>query len=112
MPIYVGGLSEAGMRRAAHHDGWIGDLYSTDEAARHAKRLAEIRDEIGADGDFRFITALTVCLLPEQFAAAEASGVTDVWTMPWAYYHGLDCTVEQKVEGIQRFAEDVIKPLS
>ncbi|HET6166049.1 MAG TPA: TIGR03619 family F420-dependent LLM class oxidoreductase [Marmoricola sp.] len=112
IPIYVGGLSEAGMRRAARHDGWIGDLYSTEDASRHARRLAEIRDEIGVDGDFRFITALTDCFLPEQFAAAESSGVTDVWTMPWAYYHGLDCTLEQKVEGIHRFAEDVIAPLS
>ena len=112
IPIYVGGLSEAGMRRAARHDGWIGDLYTTDEAAGHARRLAEIREEIGADGDFRFITALTDCFLPDQFAVAEERGVTDVWTMPWAYYHGLECTLEQKLDGIQRFAEDVLKPLA
>ena len=111
IPIYVGGLSEVGMRRAARHDGWIGDLYSIEEASRHARRLAEIREEIGATGDFRFITALTDAFLPEQFAAAEAGGVTDVWTMPWAYYHGLDCTLEQKVDGIQRFAGDVLEPL-
>jgi probable F420-dependent oxidoreductase len=112
VPIYVGGLSEVGMRRAARHDGWIGDLYSTEEAGRHARRLAEIRDEIGAEGDFRFITALNDCLLPEQFAAAEEVGVTDVWTMPWAYYHGLECTLEQKLDGIERFAADVVAPLA
>ncbi|MCW2855108.1 MAG: rutA 1 [Marmoricola sp.] len=111
IPIYVGGLSEVGMRRAARHDGWIGDLYSIEEASGHARRLAEIREEIGATGDFRFITALTDAFLPEQFAAAEAGGVTDVWTMPWAYYHGLDCTLEQKVDGIRRFAADVLEPL-
>jgi len=111
IPIYVGGLSEAGMRRAARHDGWIGDLYTTEEAGRHARRLAEIRDEIGAEGDFRFITALTDAFLPEQFATAEEVGVTDVWTMPWAYYHGLDCSLEQKLDGIQRFAADVLEPL-
>ncbi|MCW2754686.1 MAG: rutA 1 [Marmoricola sp.] len=111
IPIYVGGLSEAGMRRAARHDGWIGDLYSIEEASAHAHRLAEIREEIGATGDFRFITALTDAFAPEQFAAAEAGGVTDVWTMPWAYYHGLACTLEQKVDGIRRFAADVLEPL-
>ena len=111
IPIYVGGLSEVGMRRAARHDSWIGDLYSTEEAGKHAKRLAEIRDELGRDGDFRFITALTDAFLPEQFAAAAEVGVTDVWTMPWAYYHGLECTLEQKIDGIQRFAEDVLRPL-
>lgn len=111
IPIYVGGLSEVGMRRAARHDGWIGDLYSIEEATGHARRLAEIREEIGATGDFRMITALTDAFLPEHFAAAEAGGVTDVWTMPWAYYHGLECTLEQKLDGIGRFAEDVLEPL-
>ena len=111
IPIYVGGLSEVGMRRAARHDGWIGDLFTVEEATTHAKRLAEIRDELGRDGDFRMITALSDAFLPEQFAAAEAGGVTDVWTMPWAYYHGLECSLEQKLDGIARFAEDVLRPL-
>ena len=57
------------------------------------------------------ITALTDAFQPEQFAAAEEQGVTDVWTMPWAYYQGLDATLEQKLDGIRRFAEDVIVPL-
>ncbi|MBO9523346.1 MAG: TIGR03619 family F420-dependent LLM class oxidoreductase [Nocardioidaceae bacterium] len=111
IPVYVGGLSEVGMRRAARHDGWIGDLYTVEEAGRHARRLAELRDETGATGEFRMITALTDAFLPEHFAAAEEAGVTDVWTAPWAYYHRLDCPLEQKLEGIERFAEDVLAPL-
>ena len=111
VPIYVGGLSEVAFARAARHDGWIGDLYTIEEAGRHARRLAEIRDGIGATRDFRVITALTDAFLPEQFADAEAQGVTDVWTMPWAYYHGLDASLEQKLDGIRRFAEDVLAPL-
>jgi probable F420-dependent oxidoreductase len=111
VPVYVGGLSEVAFARAARHDGWIGDLYTTDEAGRHARRLAEIRQEAGANGEFRMITALTDAFLPDQFAAAEEAGVTDVWTMPWAYYHGLDATLEQKLDGIRRFAADVIVPL-
>jgi hypothetical protein len=31
--------------------------------------------------------------------------------MPWAYYHGLDASLEQKLDGIQRFAEDVLERL-
>jgi alkanesulfonate monooxygenase SsuD/methylene tetrahydromethanopterin reductase-like flavin-dependent oxidoreductase (luciferase family) len=111
VPVYVGGLSEVAFARAARHDGWIGDLYTIEEAGRHARRLAEIRELAGATGDFRVITALTDAFLPEQFAMAEEAGVTDVWTMPWAYYHGLDATLEQKVDGIRRFAQDVIAPL-
>jgi hypothetical protein len=32
--------------------------------------------------------------------------------MPWAYFHGLDATLEQKLDGMQRFAQDVLAPLS
>ena len=112
VPVYVGGLSEVAFARAARHDGWIGDLYSTEEAARHAARLHELRAEVGATGDFRVITALTDAFTPQQFADARELGITDVWTMPWAYYHGLDATLEQKLDGIRRFAGDVLAPLA
>jgi len=112
VPVYVGGLSEVAFARAARHDGWIGDLYSTEEAVRHATRLRELRDEIGATGGFRVITALTDAFTPAHFAAAGQQGITDVWTMPWAYYHGLDATLEEKLDGIRRFADDVLVPLA
>ena len=111
IPVIVGGLSEVAFRRAARHDGWVGDLYSTDEAIGHATRLAEVRREIGAEGDFSVITALTDAFLPEHFERAEAGGVTDCWTMPWAYHHGLECTLEQKLDGLEQFARNVIRPL-
>lgn len=111
IPVYVGGLSEVAMRRAARHDGWVGDLYTIEEAAGHAATLARMREEAGNDRDFSFITALTDAFLPEQFAAAEERGITDVMTMPWAYYHGLEATLEQKLDGMERFAADVLRPL-
>lgn len=111
IPVIVGGLSEVAFRRAARHDGWVGDMYSVDEAIAHAGRLADVRRELGAEGDFSVITALNDAFLPEHFERAEAGGVTDCWTMPWAYYHGLDCTLEQKVDGLERFAKDVLVPL-
>ena len=112
IPVYVGGLSEIAFARAARHQGWVGDLYTIEEAARHAARLHEIRDEIGAEGDFSVITALTDAFLPEHFTRAESLGVTDVWTMPWAYYFGTECTLEQRLEGLERFHADVIAPLN
>ncbi len=112
VPIYIGGLSEIAFARAARHDGWVGDIYTIEEASRHATRLREIREETGATGDFSIITALSDAFLPEHFEAAEAAGVTETWTMPWAYYHGVDATLEQKLEGMERFAADVIVPLA
>lgn len=112
IPILIGGLSEIAFKRAARHDGWVGDIYTTDEAIEIAARIAEVRREAGAEGDFAVITALKDAFLPEHFARAEAGGITDCWTMPWAYYHGLECTVEQKIDGMERFAADVLVPVN
>ena len=111
IPVYVGGLSEVAFRRAARHDGWVGDLYTVEEAAAHAATLARMREEAGNERDFSVITALTDAFTPEQFARAGELGVTDVMTMPWAYYHGLDVGLEQKLDGLERFAQDVLEPL-
>ncbi len=111
VPILVGGLSEIAFQRAARHDGWVGDIYTVEEAVGHAARLQEVRAEQGATGDFSVITALSDAFLPDHFAAAEAGGVTEVWTMPWVYYHGMDATLEQKLDGMERFATDIIGAL-
>ncbi|NPC97522.1 TIGR03619 family F420-dependent LLM class oxidoreductase [Nocardioides sp. zg-DK7169] len=111
-PIYVGGLSEVAFRRAARHDGWVGDMYRTDEAIAHATRLAEVRRELGRTGDFEVLVALTDAYLPEHFVRAREGGVTECMTMPWAYYHGMDAALEQKLEGMRRFADDVLAPLA
>ena len=38
-------------------------------------------------------------------------GVTDCMTMPWMYYSGREATIDQKIECMTRFADDVIRPL-
>lgn len=108
VPIYVGGLSEVAFARAARHDGWIGDIFTVEEAAGHARRLQELREEREATGEFSVIVALSDAFVPEQFAEAEERGVTDVMTMPWAYYVGMEATLEQKLDAMERFAADVI----
>jgi probable F420-dependent oxidoreductase len=112
VPVYVGGLSEIAFARAARHDGWVGDMYKTDEAIGWATRLSDVRAEAGATGDFAVIVALTDAFLPEHFARAEAGGVTDCMTMPWMYYSGRDASIGEKIEGMTRFADDVIRRLS
>lgn len=112
IPILVGGLSEIAMRRSARHDGWVGDIYPLAEACAHAETLRRLRAEHLAEHpeaaatDFEIITALSDAFLPEHFEQAEAAGITEVWTMPWAYYHGLEATLEQKIDGMERFMVD------
>ena len=57
------------------------------------------------------MVALTDAVTSAEFARAAAGGVTLVMTMPWLYYYGPDATLDQKVDGIRRFREDIIEPL-
>ncbi|MFL6060441.1 MAG: TIGR03619 family F420-dependent LLM class oxidoreductase [Marmoricola sp.] len=112
VPILVGGMSEVALRRAARYDGWIGDVSSTQDAIGYAAKLRAYRAEIGIEEKATVVAALNDALTPEQFAAAEAGGVTDVMTMPWLFYHGFKATLEQKIDGMERFAQDVLVPLN
>ncbi len=113
IPVWVGGISEPALRRAARHDGWVSDTSTVDEAVATAARLAELRAEAGRDpaAPYDVVVALTDALTSDDFARAAAGGVTLVMTMPWLYYYGNDATLEQKIDGIRRYRDDVIEPL-
>ncbi|MDF2824624.1 MAG: hypothetical protein K0R68_2032 [Mycobacterium sp.] len=108
IPIYVGGLSDIALRRAARHDGWIGDLISTDQALERVSKLRELRAEKGLDmAGFTVITPLTDAFTPQHFQRAEAGGIDGIITMPWMFYAGPQATLAEKVEGMKRFRTDM-----
>lgn len=107
VPIYVGGLSAAALERAARHDGWISDLISTEQAAAFRTTIDAHREELGRTGDFSMIVSLNDAVTVDQFRKAEEVGVTDILTMPWAYYGGFKLPLDQKIEGLKRFADEV-----
>jgi len=113
IPVWVGGLSDVAFRRAARHDGWVGDMATVDEAVAVAARLRACREEAGRDLDepFEVLPALTDAVVPEDFVRASRGGVTMCMTMPWMYYCGQQAPLEQKLEGIARFGEDVVRPV-
>lgn len=112
VPIYVGGMSDAALRRAARNDGWISDLITTAEAADAWATIRAERERLGrADEEFSMFVSLRDALTVDQFRAAEEAGVTDNLTMPWAFYGGFDLPLEQKIDGIFRFADDIASKL-
>jgi alkanesulfonate monooxygenase SsuD/methylene tetrahydromethanopterin reductase-like flavin-dependent oxidoreductase (luciferase family) len=48
IPVWVGGLSDIALRRAARYDGWVGDLITTDKAIAVAQELRRHRSEYGS----------------------------------------------------------------
>lgn len=112
VPVYIGGISPIALRRAARNDGWISDLISTEQARDFRIAIDEERERLGrSDTDFSMFVSLNDAITVEQFAAAEDVGVTDLITMPWAYYGGFQLPLEAKLEGMDRFAEEIMTHL-
>ncbi|EKF23354.1 putative F420-dependent oxidoreductase domain protein [Mycolicibacterium hassiacum DSM 44199] len=108
IPVYVGGLSDVALRRAARHDGWIGDLISTDRALERVARLRQLRAEMGLSmDDFTVLTPLTDAFTREHYERAEAGGITGVVTMPWMFYSGPNAGLAEKIDGMKRFRKDL-----
>ncbi|MGV0606261.1 TIGR03619 family F420-dependent LLM class oxidoreductase [Mycolicibacterium sp. XJ1904] len=108
IPVYVGGLSDIALRRAARHDGWIGDLITTDRALERVAKLRELRAEnaLPMDG-FEVLTPLTDAFTPDHFDRAEAGGITGIITMPWMFYAGPQASLAEKIDGMKRFRKDL-----
>jgi alkanesulfonate monooxygenase SsuD/methylene tetrahydromethanopterin reductase-like flavin-dependent oxidoreductase (luciferase family) len=108
IPVYVGGLSDAALRRAARHDGWIGDLIKTDRAIEAVGRLRELRAENGRSMDgFTILTPLTDAFTTAHYQRAADAGITGIITMPWMFYAGPDATLADKIDGMRRFRKDL-----
>lgn len=108
IPVYVGGLSEAALRRAARNDGWIGDLITTERAVEAVGRLREMRSELGLPmDDFTVLTPLTDAFTSADYRRAEEAGITGIITMPWMFYTERDAPLADKIDGMRRFRKDL-----
>jgi probable F420-dependent oxidoreductase len=111
VPIYVGGMSGPALRRAAYlGDGWISGLYSAEELRGFIDRLRALRAECGrAAVPFDVCVSCKDAVEPDGYRRLEDIGVTTVLTMPWALYGGSPTELADKQDGLQRFADDVIR---
>jgi probable F420-dependent oxidoreductase len=114
VPFYVGGHTDAALRRAARSDGWSSAMMKFDRLREVIARLAGLRAELGRQDLPYEIQA--VCIdrfgLDGYRQQAEA-GVTDAIVVPWMFYGaGFDADLNTKRDGLRRFADEVIAPLS
>jgi len=109
IPVWVGGISDAALRRAARHDGWLSDLQTSDEIAACIAKARRFRAEAGRGGEpFAVMASASDAFGVDHYRRLADAGVTHVLTMPWVLYSGLTGDLEQKCEGLRRFADDVI----
>lgn len=109
IPLWLGGISEPAMRRAARlADGWVTDLQTTAEIIDCIGSIRAWREEYGRSGDFDIMATPSDAWDIDGYRRLEDAGVTHILTMPWAFYFGETDKLEEKCEGIRRFADDVI----
>jgi probable F420-dependent oxidoreductase len=109
VPIYVGGLSDKALTRAATKgDGWCSDIHPLDEIRRIVAELRRRRaDSERAGRPFEVLGACADAFDVDGYRRAEEAGVTCLMTMPWYFYGGGE-TLSGKIDAIRRFGDDII----
>jgi probable F420-dependent oxidoreductase len=115
VPVYIGGHSEAALRRAARiGDGWSSAMMRFAELRTTIDRLAALRAEHGRTGVPFEIQAVCVDRFGLDGYRQQAEiGVTDAIVVPWLFYGaGFDAGIAVKRDALHRFADEVISPLA
>ncbi len=113
LPILIGGLSRAALRRAARlGDGWLGPGQTPDEVVATVQTLHKFRAQAGRDSaPFEIIAPLTTPPAADDFKRLEDNGVAGTVSYPFSYALGPESSVEQKRAYLEGFANDVIAKL-
>jgi probable F420-dependent oxidoreductase len=109
VPIWVGGLTEPALRRAARlGDGWISMVHSVREIEDFAARLRALRAECDRADEPFDICVWSVASDIDYLRRLEDVGVSAVLTVPWFLYPGDPASLDHKRRTLERFAEDVL----
>ena len=114
VPLLGGGFSDPALRRVARSlDGWISDLHSYDELGEIVGRIRAYRAEYGRDDSpLQIVGACMDTFGIDGYRRLADLGVTHTLAMPWMFYSGKDASLRDKVDGLKRFAGEIIEPLS
>jgi hypothetical protein len=98
------------MKRAARlADGWVTDLQSSEEIIACINKIQAYRKDYGRDHlPFEIMATPSDAYTIDGYKKLEDAGVTHILTQPWPFYHGDTDEVDKKIDGVKRYAEDII----
>lgn len=110
VPIYVGGLSEPGLKRAARlADGWISVANTSAEVAEVIPRLTELRAGFGrAEEPFEIKALCTDVFDAAGFGRMAEMGVTEAMVCPWYFRPGDVDDLAHQVDAVHWFGDEVV----
>ncbi len=114
VPILVGGHSKPALARAAQiGDGW---LAANTDFATLKSLIAQLQAQRRAHGtdsrkDFQIHGMDQTAATLDDFKRVSDLGVTDACAIPWDVYSN-QLTLQQKIDGIRRFADDIVARMS
>lgn len=114
IPIWIGGHGKIALRRAARlGDGWIGTGCAPEEIAEILGKLGELRRDAGRESE-PFETRVSVTAMPDRdvYRRIEDQGLTGIVHWPFKYLLGPSSSIDQKRAAMERYAEDIIHPLT
>lgn len=110
VPIWVGGKSDAALRRAARNDGWLGMNYPLDEIDVLLGKLADERKRVADEkgGDRPFETMVIPNALPsrELDAELEGKGVTSTIALAWPVGDPAFASLDAKRDAMATYASE------
>ena len=113
IPIWIGGISPAALRRAGTRgDGWLGSGQTPEEGLELLAKIQEHRRAAGREGQpFEAIVPLTTAPDPSSMKRLEDAGATGSVSYPFTYTIGPTSTLADKRAYLEGFASNVIVPL-
>ena len=113
VPVWVGGHTDAALRRAARNDGWIGVNYDYDDLVPLIAKLTEERKRAGTDHKpFEIFATLNELPDADTVKRLRDAGVTAYNNPPWLFNGIVTSDLATKRATLEEFAEKLIRPIN